>query len=130
VSLNISIKTIPHKKQRYDTLGDYWQDGKVFKMRVSKLKDWRWEFLIAIHELVESHITRHRGIKEKDISEFDLMMLKKPESKYYLDPGCDPKAPYHKEHMFGIRIEKLLAKELDVNFKEYDSSIMQIGEDR
>jgi hypothetical protein len=61
--INIEIKTIPDKKQRYNTVGDYWiKDGKEY-IRVSDMNNWEYETLIALHELIEATLCRKRGIK-------------------------------------------------------------------
>lgn len=99
---------------RYDSLGDYWADKHGFvHIRVVHLPDWRYEFLIAVHELVEEALTRHRGIAEPDIMAFDLAH---PDLD---DPGMDPAAPYHREHVTATAIEMLLAQELGVDWTAY-----------
>ena len=71
--MKINIETIPHGDQRYPTVGDYWDDENgVMQVRVSDMKDWRYEALVVIHELVEMFLTKHRGIPEHEISEFDI----------------------------------------------------------
>ena len=62
--MKINIETIPHGDQRYPTVGDYWDDENgVMQVRVSDMKDWRYEALVIIHELVEMFLTKHRGIR-------------------------------------------------------------------
>ena len=39
------------------------------------------------------------------------------------EPGDSPDAPYHKEHVFATKIERLLAKEFDVDWREYEAAI-------
>ena len=49
----ILIRSIPHKKHRYETVGDYYtlKNGKTV-VHVSDMHNWKYEFLCAIHELV------------------------------------------------------------------------------
>ena len=127
--LDIHIKSIPHDKHRYPTVGDYWNDGARLEMRVSKLSDWRYEFLIALHELVESHLCRHRGISIESIDAFDKWFEKARElGMFDLDeePGCDPRAPYMKEHMFAMFIERMTAKELGVDWEKYANELERL----
>jgi len=115
----IVIYPIKHSQQRYDTAGDYFKDfgGKnLWWFHISKMENPDYEFLVLIHELIEWYLTQKRGIKEKDITLFDL---KNVDSE---DPGSLKDAPYHREHMFSMKIEKLLAKELGVEWKTYDKS--------
>ena len=113
--MKIEIESIPHAHQRNPNgVGDYWRaaDGAVF-IRVTKFPDWRYETLVAIHELIEEAVTRHRGIAEPDIQAFDLAH---PELD---DPGMDPRAPYHREHLLADAIERLVAQALDVDWETY-----------
>ena len=112
----IEVEFINHSQQRYDTAGDYYKDGKKQILKISKMKNLDYEFSVMIHELIEWYLTEKRGIKEKDIMKFDLEHINSD------DPGCILSAPYHKEHMFSMMIEKLLMKELDVDWDEYDKS--------
>jgi hypothetical protein len=75
-----------------------------------------YEFLCLIHELVEWFLCLMRGIKEPVVMAFDLAHLDHP------DPGRLPEAPYHREHMFAMRIERLLCKELGLDWQDYDKS--------
>jgi hypothetical protein len=126
--MKIHIRTIPHSEQRYPTVGDYWNNDGVEEVRVSQLGDWRYEMLVTIHELIEMAITRHRGIPEQAISEFDIKFEEAREQGIVEgEPGDDPKAPYCREHFFATNIERLLAAELDVNWPDYDRFVNSLG---
>ena len=114
--LDLNIKIIEHRDQRYKTAGDYWADKNKWEIRISRMKNPDYEFLIMIHELVELYLTQKRGIKEEDITKFDLEHLDNE------DPGSIPEAPYHKEHMFSMEVEKLIIKELGLDWKDYMDS--------
>ena len=119
-----SFCTIPHKEQRYDTAGDYIDlaGGKIRHYFISELGNEDYEFMVLIHELIEHHLCLKRGIKEPDIMKFDVEYS----GEFEDNPGCDPAAPYHKEHMFSEMIETLLAKELGVDSAEYDKSFEKL----
>ena len=103
----IEMQVIPHSEQRYDTAGDYWEDGDTWHFRVSDMGDWRYNFSVLLHEFVEFAIMHHTGVKEEDVLAFDLAV---PEtSKYVDDPGFDPAAPYHKEHIVADTVERIVA---------------------
>jgi len=112
----ILIEMIEHKKQRYNTPGDYYKKGKNWEFKISKLDDDDFEFLCLIHELVEWHLTQRRGIKEEDITKFDI------ENPKLKDPGLSKEAPYHDEHMFSIKMEKAIAKKMGIKWRKYDKS--------
>lgn len=117
--MNISIKTIPQKEQRYATIGDYYEENGVLNFRISELGNKDYEFLVRIHEEIEQYLCEKRGITNKMIDDYDM-------SEFGLsieDPGSHPKAPYHKEHMLALKVEKLLYKELDVNVDEFEDKM-------
>ena len=117
MSLNIEIRTVPHKAQRYDTCGDWFYEGDKLIILVSELGDWRKEYLVADHELREAMICRHKGITAEMVDAFDFTWKGEGE------PGDDPKCPCRKEHFFATSIERLTAAELEVNWTEYDKQI-------
>ena len=112
--MKIVIEVIPHHKQRYSTLGDYWFDGHDLQIRVSDMADERMNFAVMLHDLVEVALCIDRDISEPDILAFDQAH---PEAD---DPGHLPDAPYHKEHVFAECIERLFAQEIGLNWKDYD----------
>ncbi len=116
--LHFDIKTIPHRAQRYDTLGDYWADASgISNVRVTELGDWRYEFLVAIHELIELALTRQRGISEPSIMAFDMAFTGKGE------PGDNDSAPYRCEHRFAENIERLVCAELGIHWRDYERAL-------
>lgn len=121
--LNIEIKTIPDGEQRYNTVGDYWKEGNKEIVRVSDMDNWKYEILVATHEVVEEALCKARGINDDDITNFDEQY--EIERKYGVidEPGNDPRAPYYKEHQFATKIEKLFAEELGVDWDEYNKLI-------
>ncbi len=118
------IRTIAHKDQRYDTVGD-WQDTfdigpprrAQLVITVSRLPDWRYEFLIALHELIEAALCGHRGITAAQVDEFDMSYAGDGE------PGADPRAPYHVEHEFAWKVEQEVAAQLGVDMEAYTAAI-------
>lgn len=119
--LDIEIKTIPHQEHRYPTVGDYWDEGSKEVFRVSELEDWRYEFLIAFHELTEKALCRVKGISVADIDAFDIEYEKGrvPDDKES-EPGNDPSAPYYREHQLAMGLERTMAALLDVDWIVYE----------
>ena len=129
MSLDIEIRTIPHKGHRYETVGDYFARGGVLHVEVSDVQNEDYEFLVALHELIEERLTRKRGITEKAITDFDVKYEKarlaaNPDCQD--EPGNHPKSPYKREHRFAETIERLVAHELGVDWSEYDKTIMSL----
>ncbi len=123
----IHIKTIPHPEQRYPTTGDYWRgESGAEEIRVSDVGNPDYEFLVALHELVEWYLTEKRGIREEDVSAFDIQFekeIKNGAHSPHAEPGFDPRAPYKKEHMFATKIEKEIAEELGIDWETYSERL-------
>lgn len=111
--------TIPQKEQLYATSGNYWEEHKNWYVRVSETSDWRYEFLVLLHELVEMALTKRRGIDWNLIDEWDMMGPGKDSD----DPGAMEDAPYHKEHMQAESIERQVAEMLGVVWDEYQKAL-------
>jgi hypothetical protein len=131
MSLKINIKTIPHSHHRYKgTVGDYFADKKgIEQVRVSKMSNWRYEYLVAIHELIEDFLCQHRGIKESDITRFDKQFEREREKGLHspeAECGDSMDAPYFIEHQFATKIEKMLAEQLGVSWEKYSNEIITL----
>ena len=115
---------IPHSEQRYKTVGDYWYPTEhTQEVRVSRMDNADYEFLVMLHELIEAHLCRKRGIKEEAITAFDTAFEAVREEGNEDEPGDSPEAPYQKEHQFATSIERQLAAELGVDWDAYDKAI-------
>lgn len=125
----IIIETIPDKVQRYNTVGDYYFDEAGNRLiMVSDLANWKYELLIAVHELVEASLCKDRGITDAAIDEFDFAFEEaRTVNKKTTEPGDEPDAPYFEEHQFASKVEKMLAAELNVNWDEYLAASKLLG---
>lgn len=146
--MHILIETIPHSEQRYPTVGDWYfrnheclpSDGEFetdpLVVRVSELGDWREELCVAVHELVEVAIAKHRGVKVQDVDHFDMVYeadrnskiesARNDEHKRLLlidEPGDDPKCPIKREHSIATGVERILAAELEVDWMIYEKKV-------
>ena len=117
--MKIRIDSIPHGRQRYPTVGDWFYRGDTLVVRVSKMSDPRYEQLVALHELVEVLLCKKRGITQKSVDAFDKAFEKARKPGNVDEPGDDPKAPYRKEHFFATNVERLMAAELGVDWNKY-----------
>lgn len=121
----IDIKVIPHNQQRYETVGDWYfnSDNNRLTIRVSSMRNKKYEFLVAIHEQIEAMLCIERGICEKEITLFDIAFEARREEGNTDEPGDDPKAPYKNEHFFATSLERLMAAELGVDWRKYDEAV-------
>lgn len=121
--MNIVIKTIPHNAQRYDTCGDWRFNGETLEIYVSECGEWRYEFLVAMHEAIEAMLCKHHGVKEEAVTAFDMVYEAQRKLDDISEPGDSPKAPYHREHRYATDIELFLAHEFSVDWSEYEKRI-------
>lgn len=122
--MKIVIETIPHKDQRYNTCGDYWQDADgTLQIRVSEMKNEMYNGMIAVHELVEFLLCRANGIKEEDITDFDLWFEAKRKRGNHDEPGFHPTAPYLKEHTIATAVELMMCQGANLSWYRYDKKV-------
>lgn len=129
--MKITIETIPHSVQRYDTCGDWqWNDDMdELTIYVSELRDYfAYEgiLLIGVHELVEALLCRRRMISEQDVDAFDTQHAQCA-NPVFEEPGDDPSAPYHEQHVFASNIERLIAAYMHLNWQQYEAAIKRLG---
>jgi hypothetical protein len=119
-----TIVALPHSLQPYDTCGD-WQISSrgPIHVSVSEMADWRYELLVGLHELVEASLCKARGIDQHAVTAFDVEYEKKRRQGDESEPGDDSAAPYHLEHVFATKIEKLMCAELGLDWAEYDKAV-------
>ncbi len=120
------LEVIPPRKQRYETHGD-WIPGEPARIVSSKLGNEDYEFLLLLHELVEYELCRKRGITDREIVAFDRKFERERKKGLHpanAEPGNSRKAPYRHEHRFAMRVERMMAKQLGVDWKAYGQKIM------
>ncbi len=102
--MKITIETIPHLEQRYNTCGDWVfdSDGNL-TIRVSDTGNWRYGACLALHELVEALLCKSSGVTTEQVDVFDINW--KPFGSFE-EPGEDPRAPYFAEHNQAVLIEQ------------------------
>ena len=126
IGMKIVIKSIPHKEQRYDTVGDYWVDADgTWQFRISKMPK-KYILLVAVHELIEKILCDDREILDEVITQFDMAFERRRKPGNFDEPGDDINAPYFKEHQLATAIEKRLALELNVKWKNYEQYINEL----
>ena len=123
-ALHIVIETIPNSQQRYPTVGD-WQVDKAGNLHiaVSRMSRRDYEFLVAAHEMVEAYLALHAGVTQQAVDRFDKAYEANRKSGDDSEPGDDPRAPYHHQHVVASNIEHMLANELGVDWTAYDREV-------
>jgi hypothetical protein len=120
--LNIEIRTIPQKDQRYATVGDYWQEGDRDIFRISDCGNRKYEWMVAIHELIEKALNESRNITNDQVDVFD-----KKSENLEIEPGDEPDCPYRDTHCFATAAERMLCAAMGISWKEYDAFLSNLG---
>lgn len=121
--MKITIETIPHKEQRYPTVGDWYIEDGVIMIKVSSMDSWRYEALVAIHELVEIILCRGENISQEKVDEFDKAFEQNRMEGDESEPGESDGAPYRRQHRIASGVERIVAAELEVNWERYEKAI-------
>lgn len=124
----ITIEVIDHNDHKYETCGNYFEnpDGS-WTIQVSKT-NLKYEFYVAIHELIEKVLCHCKGITDEEITKFDEefenMRDMYPKIVGDYEPGNNDNAPYNHEHIMASRVEKWLVESSDdKGWNEYDKTI-------
>lgn len=124
-----AISQVAHRKQRYETVGD-WIPGRPAQIRVSKMKDERYVFLVALHEMIEYELCKMHGITDDEVVAFDMNFEVERRMNLHpvdAEPGDHPKAPYRDEHEFATMVEMMVAKKLGVSWSDYEKTVLSLG---
>jgi hypothetical protein len=118
IKFTISVSRIKHKDQRYETVGD-WQYDKSgnLNIAISDTKSPKMNALLFIHELIEATLCRENQITQEEVDTWDMTHLETS------DPGGVLGCPYYREHMIAEIVEKLMAHELNVDWRVYEKVI-------
>ena len=87
------------------------------------MRDQRYAFLVGMHEVIEAYLALHAGVSPAAVDKFDRTYEARRKSGDDSEPGDDPRAPYHEQHVFAEKIERLLATELGVDWSAYDKEV-------
>ncbi len=121
--MNFWILSIPHERQRYNTVGDFYHLNGQTQFRISNLGNWRYEACVLVHELVEYFIVKHQGIPISKIDKFDKEFERSRKPGNTDEPGDDSNAPYRFAHCIATGVERVFAAVIGVDWKKYESKI-------
>lgn len=121
--MRVVILTQSHNLQRYNTVGDWYTNKTTGTVQicVSTLGSWRYELLVAVHELVEAFLCMHDEIAEESVDKFDKLHVQTDS-----EPGDDPNAPYQKQHCIATGVERILAACLGVKWAYYEDALEKL----
>lgn len=127
--MKVNIETIPHEKQRYNTVGDWWfePDGTL-QIRVSEMKYLDHEHFIAVHEYVEALLCKHSGVSEESVTKFDMDYEKRRTNFDTDEPGDSIWAPYRREHCFATAVERMLCAAMNHSWEFYELRVNSLSQ--
>ncbi len=128
--MRISIKFIPHKKQRYETLGDWQYKNEKLNVRISDTGEWKLNCLLLIHELVEAWLCKDKEITDSQVDEWDFGYANVTYSRAGEEPGDDPDCPYYDQHGAATMIEKMMANFFGIDWRRYEKRLQEIEENQ
>lgn len=119
----IVIEFVPQAFQRYDTCGDFFRDNDgTVHFRISQMDSPIHEQAVLIHELTEFFRCEKDGVTIDQVDAWDM-----GEGKDLDEPGNDPRAPYHHQHVFATAIERQFIEGMGVSWEEYDAAVGDHG---
>lgn len=119
----VTIRICPAQDMRYRTVGDwFWtsENSGLLIIKVADTGNWKYNILVAVHELIEVILCEIAGVSEKQVDRFDLAHQDDE------DPGTHPRAPYRIQHLTAMGVEMILAACMGVNWRLYEDALDRI----
>jgi hypothetical protein len=118
---SVKIETVSPKAMRYRTVGDWFFAAPgCLTIQIADTGNWKYNLLVAVHELIEVILCQIAGVTEKQVDRFDLAHQDDE------DPGTHPKAPYHAQHLVAMGVEMTLAAIMGVKWRTYEDALDRI----
>jgi hypothetical protein len=118
---SILMQVIPHKNQRYRTVGDWTEPGPGQRMvSVSDVGNDDSNFLIGVHEEIEHHWCAMNGVTQADVDRWDWAFKGEGE------PGDDPACPYYLGHQIAMKHERELGADFGLDWEAHEAAIERV----
>jgi len=122
--MNIVAQTIPHKNQRYNSVGDYYIGVIGYDTyNVSRMNNPAYELAVLAHELVEFDLCKKAGISEESVTKFDIEF---ETGRCVGEPGDDPGCPYRAAHQAASSVERAVIAAMGENWEVYEKRCEEI----
>jgi len=121
--MRIEIKTVDPSAMRYPTAGDWeWLPDGALMLKVPEYGGRDVSvLLVALHEMVEAFLCKRDGITDEQVTKFDTDNPKLEE------PGDDPGAPYHRQHVIAMALEREAALATSTDWETHDKWVFDVG---
>lgn len=117
--LHIHVVTAHPKDFPYDTSGYWAWEGDTLCVAITPQQTQEASFLLAMHEVVEAFLCKQADIPDDIVTEFDKEYESRRKRGDNSEPGDHAKSPYRKQHQAAERIERLLCREMHIDFSDY-----------
>lgn len=118
----VFMSVVPLSQIRNRDVGDWYvTPNDTLIVLAAETGSWRYNYLLLIHEAVEAWLCRRHCVTEDAVNEWD--------GAYDGDsPGDDPHAPYHAEHVWATRVERIASWLLLVSWTRYEDRVDELWE--
>lgn len=102
---------------RYRTVGDWqWDDLGNLTITIADTTNWKSNFCVAIHELVEAMLCRQSRITQDEVDAFDF------DNQQEDEPGDLTACPYYSQHQWATTIERFVATCLLLDWRSHEKN--------
>ena len=121
--MRIEVKTVDPSAMRYPTAGDWeWLPDGALMLTVPEYGGNDVSvLLVAIHEMIEAYLCKRDGVTDEMVTKWDT------DNPLLEEPGDDLAAPYHKQHVIAMAIEKECATATRTDWKAHDNWVFNVG---
>ena len=125
----IEVRFVQPAAMRYDTVGDWQYIDRRLVITIARPVGTPMvsPALVAIHELLEAMFCDWHGVSQETVDAFDTSPARKG-SEYEDEPGLDPTAPYHWEHMSADLIERTIAALIGLGWDIHDKTVARMAD--
>jgi hypothetical protein len=130
--IQICCITLPHEQlSSYPDIGD-WKcnhDGSPAFIASADTGNDISNAAILLHEFVEAVLCWLHDVSEREVSAFDENFFKEKAQgveHLYGEPGADPSAPYHSEHMIATRFESQFIEACGLSWTKHEENCERI----
>lgn len=121
--MRIEVKTVDPSAMRYPTAGDWeWLPDGALMLKVPEYGGNDVSvLLVAIHEMIEAYLCKRDGITDEMVTKWDT------DNPLLEEPGDELAAPYHKQHVIAMCIEKECATATRTDWLKHDQWVVDVG---
>lgn len=125
--MKIRFQRLTQGQQRFTTVGYwYWSETGnkgTLVVQVTRMGDWRHEFAVWGHEMIEAFYCWCFRVTTEQADKFDESYERGYSDgsiSKEMEPGHDPRCPYHVGHMMGVFWEHVIIRLTLAKWSNYE----------